>query len=228
MTDAKMKKTKAFVLAYIKDLDDLYTLDGSNYRYWKKIFDKMDLKKFTSFMKDVRDGKTVIYGYTPHGKCPTQKSIYDMLKKHGIDIMHHIVLTDNTTGIEYITPEKYPVLRTMYRRLEQFAAKKIAISKGDRRVDSMTGQVLDRAAGITHPEMAGIGFKNLPLVSKELMVRGGNTAAYQGEFKQQLESEGMTKVGELDPGNVNRTVKTTEVLLRSMGFETDILDEGVL
>jgi len=228
MTDAKMKKTKAFILAYIKDLDDLYTLDGSNYKYWKKIFDKMDLKKFTALMKDVRDGKTVIYGYTPHGKCPSQKSIYDMLDKHGINIMHHIVLTDNTTGIEYITPEKYPVLRTMYRRLEQYAAKKISISKGDRRVDSMTGQVLDRAAGITHPEMAGIGFKNLPLVSKELMVRGGNTAAYQGEFKQQLESEGMTKVNELDPSNVNRTVKMTEVLLRSMGYETNILDEGAV
>lgn len=231
MTSAKMKTSQAYMLALVQSVDKLYGLSGkgSNYNYWKNIFSKMDLKAFTAWMKSVRAGEYCLYVYAPATKGPPQKKVLDLCAKHGVEIMQHLELYDDTTGVTYVTPEKYPVVRAMYRRLEQYALKKLAMPKSDRKVDMLTGQVAfdDRSAGTTHPELTSLLFKNVPTALSEITTRGGNVAAYQGEFKSAIEQTGSVNVGELSKNTVNRTVKTTEVFLHAMGLEVDgLINEG--
>jgi hypothetical protein len=227
MTEAKKKNVIAYWLGICQEIDKMAKLDEANQKYWKTIFSSMDLKRFTDFMKDIKEGKTCLYVYIPPGKEPPQAKIYEMCDRHKVLIFQHVIMHDDVTGERFVTPDKYPVVRSVCRRLEQYYQKKLSLPSKDTKTDALTGQVVhdDRAAAITHPELASLVFKDVPAALDELMVRGGNPEAYNSEMKAAIEATGEFETKDLTGNSPNRTVLATEVFFNSMGFESTILDK---
>jgi hypothetical protein len=228
MTEAKKKKAIDYFLGVCRQIDTLVKLADGNEKYWKNIFDKMDLETFQSFIKDLKEQKTALYVYVPISYTAPQAKVYALCHEHDVEIEQHVVMRDDVTGVKFVTPEKYPVIRTVCRRLEQYYEKKVSLPSGDTHTDTLTGQVIhdDRAAGISHPELTAILFKDVPEFIDEIMIRGGNVASYQSDMKASLEATGSFSTKDKSKDNISRTLITTDTFLSSMGFESSLMERG--
>lgn len=194
---------------------------------WKAYLDAMNDKQFDYFMQTLKEGKEVLTMETPNMKVMLQ---YEDIKKAaqylGIDFFHHLKIKDPITKVEYLTNHKYLVLELPIRRLQQTIHEKLSVPIDDKKIDGMTGQVTgdDRACSITYPEIQALKAQGFKDVLTELVVaRGGNINAY-AKLKQDLEDIGEGDLDNaIDPNSVNRSTMMLDVLLTSMGYETNLV-----
>lgn len=196
---------------------------------WKTKLENMTDEEFDFFMRCLKEEKEVIMIYTPNMKIHLQFENIEKASKHiGLELFQHLKIKDSVTGVTFVTTNKCLLLELPIRRMQQTVYEKLSIPIDDKKIDGLTGQVTgdDRACSITYPEIQALkdpGFKST--LDELVVARGGNLNAY-AKLKQDLEDMGEGSIdNSVDDGNISRSTVILDVLLNSMGYETNLITE---
>ena len=200
-----------------------------NGKKWLEKLNAMTDEQFDFFMTALKEEKEVLSIDVPNMKIILKYENCRKAADHlGIDFFHHLRIKDPITKIEFVTPQKYLVLELPIRRLQQTVYEKMSIPVDDKKIDGLTGQVTgdDRACSITYPEIQALKAQGFKEVLNELVVaRGGNINAY-AKLKQDLEDLGESDLKNvIDPNSISRSTMMLDVLLASMGYETNLVNK---
>lgn len=220
-----MKIKRAKIEAKVLKIMSLIDPAGDNTKRWKDFFASMNDTKFAEFMELVKKGDYQLNVIMPNMK--KNMKISDLLraaKEAELKLSHRLWLKDRVTGREYLTNEEYLVLTLPIRRAQQEWDKKLSVPSRDKKIDSLTGQVMgdDRACALSAPEIQSLGVRGLEKTMTELLrVRGGDVTAY-GDFKRQMQENGQVSLNSLDPSTRVRSAEIAKVLLRGMMLDSNI------
>ena len=134
-------------------------------------------------MIDLRDGKKHLTIIIPNGMKEIKTDLQNNMKiakELGFEFYQRLQITGSKTMPDYITPNKYLVVKLPVKRASQLLSKKISIPKDNKSRDLLTGQVTgdSRAAKLTNPEVQILLGLGLESSIKELMkFRGGDLGA---------------------------------------------------
>lgn len=202
---------------------------GVNAQRYKDIFSKMSDVEFDKFMKDIRDKKRQLVVYAPNLKVVLQTSdLFKACDLTGAVVFEKLVIHDKTTGMEYTTPNEFPILRLPIRRLKQFQMHKMSVPEGDKKIDALTGQLVkpDASAKFSFPEMQVMHGKGLDNTIIEFMkLRGGDIYAYS-TMLQSLEETGEFSQKSLPNDSIARSVMTMDLILKSMLIDNNFVDDN--
>lgn len=225
-----ISEKKKLIIDHIKKTMDLIDPSGYNSKMYVERLTKYSDKEFDYFMSCLRDEKEILYMDTPNLKVTLQfENIQKAAEYLGISFFHRLRMKDPLTGIEYVTNQKAMIVEECVRRMQQTLFEKLSIPINDKKIDGLTGQVTgdDRACAITYPEIQALkaqGFKDT--LTEIVVARGGNLSAY-AKMKQDLEDIGEADINNaIDPNSIARSAVVLDVMLMSMGYETNITERG--
>lgn len=220
----KRKKIEEMILKTM----ELMEPKGTNRDRYKEKFAKMNDKDFDTFMKEIASKKRSLTFYAPTFKTALHHT--DLLKAAdyvGAEIFSRITYTDATTGIKYTPDAKCLVTLLPIRRVRQYLRHGISVPESDRRIDTMTGQVMkpDQSSKLSFVEMQLLYGKGMTQTIKEFMkVRGGDIHAY-ASFKQGCEETGSFSQRALDENTVPRSTLITSLILKCMCLDNNFIDK---
>ena len=178
-TDPKRKAVEDFIIGYIKRI----VTGDQNVNLYRDMFHRMDDTEFKQFMEDLRDSKKHLSIIIPNGMKGIKTDIKNNMKiakELGFDFYQRLKITGSGTVPDYITPNKYLVIKLPVKRASQLLSKKVSIPKDNKARDLLTGQVTgdSRAAKLTTPEVQILLGLGLDSSIKEIMkFRGGDLGA---------------------------------------------------
>jgi hypothetical protein len=220
-----MLQKKAKVLAYVTKYFDRLDPSGYNSKKFKDLIEPMSAEEFTLYANRLKKGEIQLRLIMPNMKSRMDMPTFlAVAKELDVPLFHRIRMTDPVSGVEFVTPEKYPILLLPIRRAQQTIEKKRSVARDDRYIDAMTGQRAgdDVAAALSHPEIQVLHTRGLTNVLKELVqVRGGNIQNY-GDYRTQLEDTGSAALEQLDPTSRTRTSVMVNVLFAGMHIKSTI------
>lgn len=222
MANSKRKPVEEHILKHITMLDP----SGENTERYKKFFASLSDKDFDDYMQGMRKGEIRLYIYMPNmHKNLVMEDILKASDSLGLELFERIWLYDESTGKEYLTPERYLVVKLPVRRVRQFLEKKRSIGESDKRIDMLSGQVVkpDKAAGISQIEMQVLLASGLEHTTQELVkYRGGDINAY-AQMKRELQENGRTSITLGDTGSVARSAMIYQTFLKGMHLDANIV-----
>lgn len=203
-------------------------LPGSeNVNIYKERLSRMSDTQFAAYMKRLGSEEEMLYFYAPNN---SQKEItVEHLLKVGdeidYDFFHHLILTDQSTGIQYRTPVKHLVLDLPLRRQVQMRSKKTSIPENNMVVDERSGQPAHESKGssISYPEVQILSARGLDNTIEEyLKVRGGDEKA-MNVINRSIADTGGASLQELKfyPSKV-KAVSTTSSYLTGMHLKNNL------
>lgn len=175
----KRKTVEDFIIKYIGKI----VTGDQNVNLYREMFKRMNDKDFDQFMIDLRDGKKHLTIIIPNGMKEIKTDLQNNMKiakELGFEFYQRLQITGSKTMPDYITPNKYLVVKLPVKRASQLLSKKISIPKDNKSRDLLTGQVTgdSRAAKLTNPEVQILLGLGLESSIKELMkFRGGDLGA---------------------------------------------------
>ena len=175
----KRKAVEDFIIKYIGKI----VTGDQNVNLYREMFKRMNDKDFDQFMMDLRDGKKHLTIIIPNGMKEIKTDLQNNMKiakELGFEFYQRLQITGSKTMPDYITPNKYLVVKLPVKRASQLLSKKISIPKDNKSRDLLTGQVTgdSRAAKLTNPEVQILLGLGLESSIKELMkFRGGDLGA---------------------------------------------------
>jgi len=218
------EKRKAIMQHLAKWYDKLDPT-GKNREHLHRRLSAMTDGQFTEYMDNLRSAKEQIHLVRPNmTKGLTIKQLMDIMEELGVVLYHRIWVTDDATGIKYLTNKKYPVVQMSVRRAQQFLDEKISIPESDTLISGMDDQVVgaDRAAGISNPELHSLHASGLDITSLELLrVRGGDQTAYS-DLKRQIEETGVGELGSLGHHTRAKSPIILSMFLRAMHIDSNM------
>lgn len=211
-----------------KIIDIISTLDpkGPNKARYEELFKSMSDNQFSQFMDNLKSGKIKLTLFTPNFKVFIQQE--DCLKaaeKLGLELFEKLRFVDKATGKEFLTPQKYLVVKLPVRRTRQFLMHKLSVAESDKKLDALTGQVTgdDKASSISFVEAQLLYARGLDKSLIEFMkVRGGDIHAF-ATFKQQLEESGQANLDALDPNTIPRSSVIMDKVLKCMYLDNNLI-----
>lgn len=217
----KRKKVQAYILTMVNEIDKT----GANQKYYEERFKSLSDKQFDSWMRDIRDKKTVLSIFTgSDDRNIGMNKLVALAKKRKVKLFERIRIVDKFTGKPYLSKYEAMILQLPIRRLSQYIAHKISLPESDTNTNPATGQVIppDKGAKLSMVETAILGAKGLDKTAIELLkVRGGDLTAYYGA-KYQIEEEGNLTLESVPLENRPRSVITANILLQSIGIDTNL------
>lgn len=177
--DPKRKTIEDFIIKYIGKI----ATGEHNVNLYRELFRRMNNEEFKKFMEDLRDGKKHLTIIIPNGMKEIKTDMGNNMKiakELGFEFYQRLKITGSSSIPDYITPNKYLVIKLPVKRASQLLSKKISIPRDNKSRDLLTGQVTgdSKAAKLTNPEvqiLLGLGLENS---IKELMkFRGGDLGA---------------------------------------------------
>lgn len=212
---AKRKKVTDHLLKHMKMLDPA----GDNFKRYNDMLSKMSDKAFHRFMVYVKEGTDQIHIQMPNMKSRLDmESILKTADALGVNFFHRLWLEDDITGKTFLTNEPYPIFKVPVRRQQQFLEEKLSVPDNDTTIDGLSGQVTgpDQASAISNPEIRVLHTRGLERTLLELVkVRGGDIHAY-GDFRRQLEENGVGELEKLDGMSTARSAVVAGILLECM------------
>lgn len=199
---------------YVATYVDKILPGGGNGAYLTERFKAMSDAELDAYVDRLASGEEIIPLTAPNlakEKLSINRNLA-VAKELKISFFHHLHLTDPATGVTYVTPEKYPLLKLSIRRQRQLLRKKITIPEGTRHVDEFSGQVTgpSKGARISLPELQVLYSQNLTDPIIELIkYRGGDIKG------QQLMYRSLMETGRVSMKNLERfdtRVKSTQTL----------------
>jgi len=221
----KRKKIEDYIIKTVSIMDPSKT----NANRYRKIFSGMDDKQFHAFMQKLKDKKAKLCLYAPNMKINLQaEDLYKAADFTNAKIFEKVEMVDPATNTKYIPPHEFMILRLPVRRVKQYQMHKMSVPESDKRIDMLTGQVVkpDKAAAFSFVEMQIMHGRGLDNTIMEFMkLRGGDIHAY-ATMKQSLEETGEFSQESLPDDTVNRSVVTTDLILKCMLIDNNYLDRG--
>lgn len=149
---SKRKEIQDYIISFIKDM----TKDENNVKLYIDLFSKMNDKEFDNFMRKLRDKEITLSVIVPNTLKHniTVENNFRLAKRLGFEFFQNITVTGNPDMPDYITPNKYVVLKLPLKRAAQLLAKKASIPDDNKSIDTLSGQVTgsSKASKITLPE----------------------------------------------------------------------------
>lgn len=209
--------------------------DPYNSTVARERLDAMTLPEFDLYVRSLRKPKTdlekqqqeILPFVSPimDDTRITMDNLMVLAELVGLKLFQRLWITDPQTGIEYLTPNEYPVLDMIVRRQAQMLTKKSSIPEDARHVDEMSGQVTGKSKGskISFPEVQAQLAQNLEMtLIEEIKIRGGDEAA-QLEFDRQLIEHGEASIDDVTTdGVVTTSTSNVGILFRGMLLDTNI------
>jgi hypothetical protein len=223
--NAKRKKVTEKMLERIASI---IPGDDTNVKIFREKLEAMNDDEFESYLRKLKPVKTQedianrewIPFYVPNlsGKRVSIARNYQIAKGMGRSLDHRLVMTDPSTGLQYVTPHAYPVLDLPVRRQAQTVAKKRSIPEHNQRIDDLTEQPTSESKGsrISSPEGVALLSRGLDNTMLEFVkIRGGDTAGYR-EYKRLLIETGEVSYAQLDGLGIAKSTKTASIIFNCM------------
>lgn len=182
-------------------------------------------------MVKMRDGEPVISATLPNLSNTEDWSDHFLAvaKEWGVELFQHIDVYDEETGITYISPKRYMILKCGVVRLSQMWDTKISFPEDNKHFDELTGQVTGPSKGskISFPELNNLLAEGETYPILELIkIRGGDAAANR-QFEYDI---AMTGIGNIDKameaGTGVKSTKSLATLLRTIHIDTTLDKKG--
>jgi hypothetical protein len=219
MTNRKAAQDWFFNL--LKSVDDT----DVNVKFYEKKFGNMDDKMFDKYMKDLQDGKTKLYFYTPPKVVNINTAkVIAAAEKIGLKLFERLLLWDHVTKRYILTPQEYLVVDLPVRPQKQYLDDKISLPEGDTKISTTSGQVMkpDKGSSIAIVELQTILSKGLKSSAYELMrVRGGDIYAY-ANLKSQLEETGSATLDSIPDDSRARSNEILKAYFTGMHLGTNL------
>ena len=184
-------------------------------------------KQFDEFMVALRDGGDSLPYILPNltkERLSVDRNL-EIADELGHDFFEQIWITDPSTGVTHLTPDKYLVVDLPLRRLQQHLEKKIRIPKHNKAIDEMTGQPTSDSKGskVSFPELQVLYSQGLESTIKELFkFRGGDEQAYKALNADAL-STGIPSMDAVDsPEFRTKAAETLSILLKAAHLNNNL------
>lgn len=217
------KAATEFILSHIDKI-----LPGSpNRKRYEDLFAGMNDKQFDEFMKKLESGEVNLSIISPNltkDRLDVNRNI-KIADSLGHDFFQHLVLTDPTTGVPYLTPLRYLVVDLPVRRQVQLLQKKITIPENNKHVDDLSGQSTGASKGskISFPELQVLFAQNLDSTITELIkFRGGDSKGFNAMNRSIYETGGASIEHLAKGGTKVKSVTTLTTLLKAMHLDNTL------
>lgn len=175
---------------------------------------KLSDSQFSDYMSKLKSGAEILYIVQPNLKTGVRLDIRRNLKvakKLGHSFFERLWLTDQDTGVTYLTKIPYLVVDLPLRKQAQTLSKKVSIPHDNSHVDDLSGQPTgeSKGGGLSFPEIQMLHAQGLDRSIEELAkFRGGDEKSYRAMNKQMIDTGSVA----LDSIQLDSKVKSTEVL----------------
>lgn len=155
----------------------------------ENFLDRLSDEQFDAQMKRQLSGEDFISLIVPNLDSKVRISVERNMaqaKKMGIEFFQHLRITDQVSGVTFITPKKYLVCLLPIRRQAQTLEKKISIPDDNRHIDESTGQAtgVSKGSSVSFPELQVLYAQGFDKAIVEMIkFRGGDTKAFQAMNK---------------------------------------------
>jgi len=208
-------------------LIDEFIPGSPNYAIQKERLEALNDKEFEAFMKKLQSGEECIPFYQPNmqkDKITVDRNL-KLAKKLNHDFFERIWLTDETTGVTMLTPEKYMVIDLPIRRQQQLLIKKISIPQDNMHVDDLTGQPTGASKGskLSFPELQVLYAMGLEESIEEMMkFRGGDEKAFRKLRQDIIETGEGNQESLRKMGTKVKATETLSTLLKAMHIDNTL------
>ena len=212
-----------FIVKYIGKL-----LPGSeNAALIKEALDQMSDEQFASYMDKLESGEEILPLIAPNlskHKLSVERNLSIAAElKH--NFFQRIWWTDPSTGLTYLTPERYLVVLLPLRRQVQLLTKKISIPEDNKHVDELTGQVAGPSASskLSFPELQVLFAQGLDRAIEELIkYRGGDSKAFNAMNRSIIENGGVSLDNVAISATKVRSTQTLSTYLKAMHLDNNL------
>lgn len=194
------KKVEEWVYGIINQLDP----SGINTKIYKeKVFGPMTDKDFHQYIQDLKSGKRHSVIYAPNNG-PVRlnfKRNLAIAKKIGLSFYERIWIEGRAGLPNQLTPIRYFVVPTRYRRQAQLVTKGISVPKNMRTINVLTGQPTgdSQSAKISLPELQLCASANMLKSMEELMKWRGGDVRGSAALHGMLVRHGRASLSALKP-----------------------------
>lgn len=209
-------------------IDTIYEIlpTPHNKKIYEDKFAEMSDKQFGVFLEQAvaAGGLHLIVPAGLEEKLSTARNI-KIGKKLGHDFMQHITMTDEDSGVEFTSPNKYLVVKLGCRRPIQTIEHKRSVPTNLSHVDERTGQATGPSKGsrISGPEINILHAQGSNAALLEfLKTRGGDAQAFNLMNRSIIQNGG---VSQQYINNLNTRPKATKVLqtiLTAMHYDNNL------
>lgn len=218
------KKAEKLILEFISDIDP----GKDNIDLYKDKFKEMSDKEFDELMTAFETGDDFLRLVVPNGseKQLSLDHVFKVAKKYKHEFLESIWITDDKTGVRYLTPPKYLTVTLPVRAQNQLLMKKISIPKNNDTIDLTTGQPTGDSKGsaISLPEAQLLMSMGLEETLLETMkIRGGDSKAMSVFDKSIYETGVGDSEAAMATGTKVRSAESLYYYMAGMGIKTDIL-----
>lgn len=217
---------KAFEASVLK-LMARVTKGGRNRKIYEDLFAQMSDDDIEKMVVSLEEGNPlpVYVSNWDEKEMLSFREVQVLAKEYGVALETQLIITDQDTGLEFITPETYFVGVTEIRKQRQMLVKKFGAAKDDVKVDDLTGQVIgdSRGTGISNPEIQVLQTLGLTTTPKELYdVKGGDLGALDVYRKELMETGRTSTIGALKRGTGVKSLQVAHFLLRARHIDNNL------
>lgn len=209
-----MNPARAAVEQYIGKAMAQVMPGNKNPDIYKDYFSRLDDNQFDALLDRMEKDDESFPFYHPNftGNNIDLEHLIKLIEQEGGAFMEQIHMVDFETGMKFLTPIKYPILRLPLRIQQQKLQKKMSVPKDNRHVDDLTGQPTTESKGsaISYPEIQILYAMGLNKTMEELIkVRGGDEKAFR-EYNNEIIATGGVNIGAITSKKTK--VKSTQVV----------------
>lgn len=180
---------KAATEYYVSFLTDIFGDVKTAEWHRENFLDRLSDNQFGRLMQNMLDGKEFISLIVPNLNSKVRIDIERnkaLAKKMGVELFQQLRITDQVTGVTFITPKKYLVCLLPIRRQAQTLEKKISVPDDNRHINETTGQAtgVSKGSSVSFPELQVLYAQGFDKAIIEMIkFRGGDTKAFQAMNK---------------------------------------------
>lgn len=222
MTPAR-QQVQEFILNSIDEI-----MPGSKNRdIYVDFFARQSDEAFDALMQRMEEDEEIFPFYHPNftGKVIDVERVIGLIEKHGDTIMEQLYDIDPETGLQYLTPLKYPVLLLPLRIQQQKLQKKMSVPKDNNHIDDLTNQPTteSKGASLSYPEVQILYAMGGDKILEETMkVRGGDEKAFR-DYNNAIIADGGVTIGAISSSKTKvKSTLTVQTILEAMHLTNDL------
>lgn len=216
------KAATAEILKWVSELDP----SGTNTKLLSEMFSKMSESDFDAYMTAIEKGEDFVsLVYTNLAKSAiTADNNLIVAEKMGHNFFQRLWLTDESTGLTYLTPQRYLTGHAPTRRQIQTLENKSSIPDDNKHLDDMTDQPTGASKGssMSQPETLALVAQGYVRGIEELIkFRGGDLKAMNAMNRSIIETGGASMDRLSQAGTVVKATRTLSILLKGMHIDNN-------
>lgn len=210
------------ILKWVSEIDP----SGDNTKLLTEMFSKMSDADFEAYITAIETGQdfvSLVYTNLSKSAITTDNNL-KVAEKMGHNFFQRLWVTDEVTGLTYLTPERYLTGHGPTRRQIQTLENKISIPDDNKHIDDMTDQPTGASKGssVSQPETLALVAQGCVRGIEELIkFRGGDLKAMNAMNRSFIETGGasMDRLGQ--GGTVVKATRTLSILLKGMHIDNN-------